>query len=285
MHDETVAILENRKVNGKYFKLVFRSRFLNRHVLPGQFMQMQVEPTGDPFLRRPFSYYRVNGDQVEVLYEILGRGTALLSARQKGETLQIAGPLGKSFTQKVGRRKRVLIAGGVGVPPLIFLSETVGADYVLIGTKSKEEIMPKREMAKVKGKVLYSTNDGSFGTKGYVTALLEELLTKEKPENLFIQTCGPTPMMQAVFKIAKKRGIAGEASIDKPMACGVGACLGCMVLTPDGWVASCTQGPVFPFERISEWEATPSPAGRGQGEGKSVLPSSQPSPQGEKGKA
>lgn len=251
MSDVTVAILENSKVNAKYYKLVFDSKELSKKVAPGQFLNAQLTDTLDPFLRRPFSYYRVKASRIEVLYEILGRGTGLLSQMKKGTALRINGPLGLPFTPKAPKgKKRVLIAGGVGVPPLVFLAEQFGTDYLLIGTKSKAEVLPKSELAKVKGKILYSTNDGSFGTKGFVTTLLEEILRKEKTENLFIQTCGPNVMMQAVMKIAEREGIQGEASIDKTMACGVGACLGCMVMTTDGWLPSCTRGPVFDFKHL-----------------------------------
>lgn len=251
MFDESVSILVNEKVNEKYYKLVFRSKKLSAKVLPGQFLNVHLTTSLDPFLRRPFSYYRVVQDRVEILYEILGKGTALLSKMKPGTDLTITAPLGLPFRASVPKKKkRVLIAGGVGVPPLVFLAEKSGTDYLLIGTKSKAEVLPKKELAKVKGKILYSTNDGSFGTKGFVTTLLEEVIRKEKAENLFIQTCGPNVMMQAVMKIAKQHQIEGEASIDKTMACGVGACLGCMVMTKTGWVPSCTQGPVFPFETL-----------------------------------
>lgn len=253
MFDEKILIEENKRINGKYYKLSFRSKKLSARVQPGQFLNAQIEDSLDPFLRRPFSYYGVKGDKVEVLYEVLGRGTGMLAKKQKGDSLQIVGPLGKPFTQKLKKKKRVLVAGGVGVPPLLFLAEKNPTDYILIGSKSKAEVMPKKELSRVSGKVLYATNDGSYGAKGFVTVLLEEIIKKEGAENLFIQTCGPTPMMKAVVHMARKAGIEGEASIDKPMACGVGACLGCMVLTPKGWVPSCVQGPVFRFEDIAEW--------------------------------
>ncbi len=254
MTDEWVKIINNEKVNGKYYKLVFHSESLSEKVSPGQFVQILLNASLDPFLRRPFSYYRVRGSRIEILYEILGRGTALLAKKKKGDPLKMMGPLGRPFTQSLKAGKnRVLIAGGVGVPPLVFLAEKIPVDFLLIGTKSKDEILPKKELARVKAEVLYSTNDGSYGAKGYVTVLLRELLKKERPENLFIQTCGPAPMMQAVFNAARARGIEGEASIDKPMACGVGACLGCMVKTKTGWAASCTEGPVFRFDEMREW--------------------------------
>jgi len=95
MHDETVSILENRKVNAKYFKLVFSSKNLSKSVGPGQFVSVRISPATDPLLRRPFSYYRISGNRIELLYEIMGRGTAILSTRKKGEDLQVLGPLGK----------------------------------------------------------------------------------------------------------------------------------------------------------------------------------------------
>ncbi|MDD5217112.1 MAG: dihydroorotate dehydrogenase electron transfer subunit [Candidatus Omnitrophica bacterium] len=248
--DEVVTLIENRKINQKYFKLVFQSRGLSKNVKPGQFVQLQIQPAQDPFLRRPFSYFRVCSDRIEILYEILGRGTSLLARKKKGDRVRVMGPLGRPFTEKVGQKKRILVGGGIGVPPLMFLAERCSVDCLLIGVKSKEELLPKREMAQVKGKVLFSTDDGSYGEKGYVTELLKKVLKEESSRLVYIQTCGPNVMMREVMKIAKKKGIEGEASMDERMACGIGACLGCMVETRDGLVPSCKEGPVFSFENL-----------------------------------
>ena len=252
MYDESVEIIENRRINGKYFKLIFKSRRLAKNVAPGQFMQIQIEPALDPFLRRPFSYYRVSSSgKIEIMYEVLGRGTALLARKKKGDDLRVLGPLGRGFTRNLkAGRKRILVAGGVGVPPLVFLAENVKIGGLLIGTKSKAEVLPKSELKNIKGPVFYSTNDGSYGKKGYVTKLLLELLKKPEFRNAYIQTCGPNVMMEAVIKIAREAGFEGEASVDKEMACGVGACLGCMVKTLAGWKPSCVEGPVFGFHEI-----------------------------------
>ncbi len=249
--DEEVVLLENKKINAKYYRLAFRSKALAKKVEPGQFLQIKIESSLDPFLRRPFSYYGVEGDRVELLYEVLGRGTALLAQKKSGDRIQVLGPLGREFSKKIPKgTKRILVAGGVGVPPLLFLAEKFGAEALLIGVKSKNEVLPRSELARAKSKILYASNDGSCGTEGFVTLLLEDLIRKSNPEELFIQTCGPTPMMEAVFKIALREGIRGEISIDKPMACGVGACLGCMVKTKQGWTPSCTEGPVFSFDAL-----------------------------------
>lgn len=251
MFDETVEILENKKINQSYWKLTFASQKLSKNVLPGQFLNMQLDESNEPFLRRPFSYYRTKGNKIEILYEILGRGTKLLTSKKKGHELKILGPLGKSFTQREKGKKHILVAGGVGVPPLLFLAERVPVEYLLIGCKSKGQILPKNETKNVKGTILYSTEDGSYGTKGFVTVLLHEIIKKEKDiRSLFIQTCGPHGMMDAVMKVAREFGIDGEASIDERMACGVGTCLGCVVRTKSGYKTSCVEGPVFRFSEL-----------------------------------
>ena len=260
MPDEPIIILENGRVNEKYFKLVFRSRALARGASPGQFLNLAIDDPPSvfgfpsvglvPFLRRPFSYYRVKEDRVEILYEILGCGTAILAGKRKGDRLRAMGPLGRPFSVEIKKKKRILVAGGVGVPPLVFLAERYPIDHLLIGCKSRKEVLPKKELARVMGEISYATDDGSYGTKGFATKLLEKLLKKESPRDLFIQTCGPKPMMQAVLEMARRLDLEGEVSVDETMACGVGSCLGCMVKTQEGWTPSCTQGPVFRFDTL-----------------------------------
>ncbi len=254
MPDEIVTILENGRVNGRYYKLAFRSKGLSRKVLPGQFLEIKVREGCDPLLRRPMSYYRVTGERVEILYESLGRGTTLLASLKKGNELRILGPLGREFSGRINGKKRILIGGGVGVPPLAFLAERYGCYRFFIGTKSKKEVLPAREIHKFREEVRYTTEDGSYGKKALVTELLEELLEKEvkDPEDYFIQTCGPNRMMHRVLEIASQHGVEGEASWDERMACGMGVCLGCMVWTHKGWTPSCTEGPVFRFDEMPE---------------------------------
>ena len=190
-HDEDVFILENKKVNGKYFKLAFRSQKLSKNVKPGQFLHVRVSQGQDPYLRRPFSYFRVTPGKVEILYEVLGHGTSILSEKKKGDVLRVMGPIGNVFTKKLGKKKRILVAGGVGIPPLVFLAEQYPSEYLLIGTKSKAELLPKAELKKVHARVLCSTEDGSCGTKGRVTLLLEKILKGQldarKHEDLVMQ--------------------------------------------------------------------------------------------------
>lgn len=253
MYDETVQIEQNAKVNGEYYQLVFHSKNLAQNVQPGQFLNLKINSGTDPFLRRPFSYYRVSASgRVEILYEVLGKGTHELTKKRPGESILAMGPLGKPFTAALNPgQKRILVAGGVGVPPLVFMAEKFKTDFLLIGARSKRELLPKSELSKIKAEILYSTDDGSVGHHGFVTELLKALIEKEYAKDFFIQTCGPMPMMQRVIQLAHDFSIPGEASMDKNMACGVGACLGCMVKTKSGWRTSCKEGPVFKFEEIS----------------------------------
>lgn len=255
MFDERVTILENRKINAHYYKLVFSSGKLSKNVTAGQFFNLKLEDSTDPFLRRPFSYYRVRGTKVEILYAVLGRGTALLARKKPGDTVEALGPLGRPFSKSVKGKKRVMVGGGVGVPPLVFLAETLKSErpLFLIGCKSKAEVLPKKEFSKVRADIQYATDDGSCGEKGFVTVLLERILKAEDPKSLYLQTCGPMPMMSAVMKLAAKYGAPGEASLEERMACGVGACLGCMAETPEGFKTSCVEGPVFSFSDLAEF--------------------------------
>lgn len=252
MRDETVTVLANQKINAEYHQISFRSKGLAQKVRPGQFLHIQITSSQDPFLRRPFSYYRIRGEVVDVLYEIMGRATEILSRLKKGTPLRIMGPLGRPFSEKIKAKKRILVGGGVGVPPLVFLAERYGCERFFIGTKSCREVLPSKEIQKFRRQVFYSTDDGSYGQKGFVTQLLEKYLKKvENPNDYFIQTCGPTAMMKRVLEIARHYSVPGEASWEERMACGLGVCLGCMVKTRQGWTPSCTEGPVFRFDEMA----------------------------------
>ncbi len=251
MYDEVVTVIDNRRINAEYYKISFRSKRLARGVKPGQFVHIKITQGLDPYLRRPFSYYRVRGDEIQILYEILGGGTALLAKAGKGAKLGVLGPQGREFSRNIGKKKRILVGGGVGVPPLVFLAEHYGCHRFFIGTKTKGQVLPGSETRKVKGRIFYTTEDGSYGKRGLVTKPLEDFLEKEgNPKDYFIQTCGPNRMMERVMAIAKHYGVEGEVSWDERMACAMGVCLGCMVLTHKGWTASCVEGPVFRFDEM-----------------------------------
>jgi dihydroorotate dehydrogenase electron transfer subunit len=251
MIDETVAVLTNRKITPRLYVLAFESAALARLLKPGHFLQVAVAPSYDPFLRRPFTIYRVRGRRVEILYEVVGAGSKILTRRKEGQTIRVMGPLGNTFRMNLKNRVHVVVGGGVGIAPFIFLGQKIRIDHFLMGARSRDGLLPKSEIGPLWKKSRFATEDGSCGEQGYVTRCLDELIRETKdPRKLYLYICGPKPMMRAVMEIARRHHLEGEASVDERMACGVGACLGCVVQTRDGYKTACTDGTVFTFDRL-----------------------------------
>jgi dihydroorotate dehydrogenase electron transfer subunit len=225
---------------------------------PGQFLEIKVCDNGLPLLRRPVSIHGIKGSKVKVIYEVVGEGTRILSGRGPGEFLDIIGPLGKGFTyaaKNTGASPDILVAGGMGVAPLVFLAGKMKPDknLVLIGARSKKQILCRSEFRNLGCKVLVATDDGSSGFKGKVTELLKEILSKQACPTGFgnIYACGPQPMLKAVAEISGREGIPCQLSLERHMACGFGACLGCVVSTKSGYKRVCKEGPVFAAEELT----------------------------------
>lgn len=214
-------------------------------ILPGQFVQIAVDTPG-VFLRRPISINDVNPAErtIDLLIRRAGRGTAALTALNVGDKLNILLPLGNGFTTEAPRGARLLlIGGGVGVAPLLYLGRYLKAlghePEFLLGARSGVDLLELAEFESI-GRILVSTEDGSMGERGLVTA--HSALNGEIDR---IYCCGPSPMMKAVAAIARERGIDCEVSLENMMACGLGACLCCVENTVKGNVCVCTEGPVF----------------------------------------
>ncbi len=242
-------IISNQKLAGHYGHLEFDSALIAQQATPGQFINIRVSDAVEPLLRRPLSIHNVQGSKVKIIYKIIGQGTQMLSAKQPGEFLDIIGPLGNGFAYQnlvqSKKAKSVLIAGGMGVAPLVFLAEKLKSSQplVLIGAKTKNEILCLQEFKRLNCKLALATEDGSLGFKGRVTDLLKTILEKTYPEVIF--SCGPQAMLKAVASLALKNGIDTQLSLEEHMACGLGACLGCVVLTKNGYKTVCKDGPVF----------------------------------------
>src|SRR3989338_3332195 len=248
--DQSVTVSENKKLTPHLYKISFNSPALAKLLKPGHFLQVAVTETYDPFLRRPFTIYRLKGSRIEILYEVVGRGSDILARKKEGDRLKVMGPLGNVFNLKKNR-VNVAVGGGVGIAPFIFLGQRMKIDHFLMGARSKDGLLPKSEVGALWGKAKFSTEDGSAGTKGFVTRCLEEVIRETKDQKrLYIYTCGPKAMMKAVMQLAAKHGVEGEASLDERIACGVGACLGGVVETKEGRKTSCREGTVFPFEKL-----------------------------------
>ena len=255
-------IAYNKKAGYKYRQMGIIAPKIARQGLPGQFLNVKIEGNSELLLRRPFSIHRVSGQKVEILYEVLGKGTQELSGKKAGEYLDIIGPLGNGFDccqLSAVSCQPILVAGGMGVAPLIFLAEKLaqckakGAQpkiSVLIGARGKGDILCEKEFKKLGCQVEIATDDGSRGFKGKVTGLLSDMLSTVDCGLSAIYACGPRPMLQEVSRISARRGIPAQVSLEEHMACGIGACLGCAVNTSEGFKRVCKEGPVFKAEDI-----------------------------------
>jgi len=248
-------LISNYRFSGNYWHLEFESGVIAKNAQPGQFVNIKVSDGFEPLLRRPVSIHRVKGAKVKLFYEVVGAGTRVLSTRKPGEFLDIIGPLGNGFdyrgSAKVKAGKNILIAGGMGVAPLVFLAEKVrlSKPLVLLGARTKKLILCAREFKTLGCGVQLATDDGSAGFKGKVTDLLKIILTQTRISGLF--SCGPRGMLRAVSEIARENKINAQLSLEEHMACGIGACLGCVVSTKGGYRRVCKDGPVFSSQELT----------------------------------
>jgi dihydroorotate dehydrogenase electron transfer subunit len=245
-------IVSNKKVCPRFYHMKIEAPQLVQNVRPGQFIHIRVRDALEPLFRRPFCIYRAQ-DTLDIFYEVVGKGTALLAAKKKNDALDILGPLGNTFSLPPrGVQTVVMIAGGIGVAPFLFLSDvlkTLPVHLILLyGGRSKEHVFSLAPFKKNGCAVYTATDDGSVGTKGRVSELFGEIPLDSL--GTWLYTCGPRPMMASVQKFAREHGLHGEASCEEIMACGLGACLGCATKTRSGYKTVCYDGPVFDLQDL-----------------------------------
>ena len=206
----------------------------------------------DPLLKRPFSYLRKTGESVQFLYAIRGKGTSLMKTFKEGKIIDIIGPLGNGYPAPPDGVTPLLIAGGTGIASIFSFCDELAEKYVLYGAKCKADILMLNELGKLDDKLIVCTDDCSLGREGMVDKILNDFLDMHASgsSSFVVYACGPKPMLSAVSKIAKERGIKGYASLEENMGCGFGACLGCAVKTMHGYKRVCKEGPVFPLDDI-----------------------------------
>ena len=272
-------ILHQERVAPQIFLLRLRSPQIAREARPGQFVHLRIREGTDPLLRRPFSIHRADRErgEVQVLYQVVGRGTKMLSRKPVGEMLDCLGPLGHGYEVPDERGEAVIVAGGIGIAPLIFLVEDHfrgGEVTALIGARSSEGILYDDLLRSWGARVHLATDDGSLGHRGPVTDLLRQQTTKYtkytkrtvhlsarfegrggKETSRFlpfvVYACGPDAMLRKVAKLCHPYEIPCQVSLENRMGCGLGACLGCVVKArssaPPGheYKRVCKEGPVF----------------------------------------
>ncbi len=221
-------------------------------MLPGQFVELRVDDAPTTFLRRPISINFVDrkNNELWLLVAVVGDGTRRLAHLKLGDTLNTLLPLGNGFSMfSAINGQPLLVGGGVGVAPLLFLGEQLWQKGVeptfLLGAKTVSDL-PLLSLFRSFGRVFITTEDGSDGERGFVTN--HSILTQESFS--FIYSCGPKPMMMAVARFADGVGVPCEVSLENTMACGLGACLCCVEKTTDGNLCVCKEGPVFNIKKL-----------------------------------
>lgn len=227
---------------------------------PGEFIQVSGWAS-EPLLRRPMSVLDSGPGWASFLYQVMGRGTKLFSHLRAGDRISALGPLGNSFSEPSRPGPALVVAGGVGVAPFLMLARRFRAQdrevVVLLGARDASRLYLEAELAATGARIRCATENGEKGTKGYVTALLEEEILSRGAQGIArIYTCGPEPMLRAVHEIARARGVPGEASLERRMACGFGVCFTCVCPMLDAKSGqfrnrrTCLDGPVVDFDRL-----------------------------------
>lgn len=253
-------VISNIKVGPDYYRMALDVGSTAGKIEPGQFFNILCADgkSMEPLLRRPFSIHRIRGQGiVEILYEVIGKATSILSRKEKGDMLDIIGPLGNGFPVEPDGKSAILVAGGIGVAPLLALAEQIAysvkrtAHSVFIGAKSRKEILCEKDFRKLGFEVFISTEDGSKGYKGLITDLLyKKLFAKRYSLDAVLYACGPNAMLKEISKLAGKRNIRAFGSLEEHMSCGVGSCYGCVIKTKQGYKRVCKDGPVFELKEI-----------------------------------
>ena len=240
-----------KKDFGNSVLLRLRSKEPLLTILPGQFANVQVEGSSKTYLRRPISIHDVDyaNNELSLLIQKVGEGTKRLAELKYADKVNLVYPLGKGFTLPSQGEKVLLVGGGIGIAPLFYLAShclKAGATPVmLLGAKTAADLIRLKDFEK-HGEVLVTTEDGSLGEKGFVTA--HSIWKTCEFSKIYV--CGPKPMMMAVAALAKEKGIWCEVSLENRMACGIGACLCCVEDTVDGNVCVCKEGPVFNINQL-----------------------------------
>lgn len=257
MIQEDAIIAGHKQIAPRFFKLALQSKYISSNAVPGQFIEIKVSEETTPLLRKPFSIHHIDPAKqiIEVLYEVVGTGTEILSGKKIGEQLNIIGPLGNGFNIETKDKKiAILIGGGMGVAPLLALAQRMVSGcglrvIMLIGAKHANALVCEQDFKDLEIEVLASTDDGSSGKKGFVSDLLLNLLNNQpptpNPQLITIFACGPHPMLKAIAEIAFQNKIDCQVSMEAFMACGIGACKGCAIETKSGYKMVCSDGPIF----------------------------------------
>ena len=278
MHDDMVAILENRPLTGGHCLLSLDAPRQASAVRPGQFAMVRILGRSDVLLRRPMSIFNVmavSGRRgksrpgqapriMQLLYKAVGRGTRMIAELKKGDKVGLLAPLGHGFFEeeylpRAREADEILqVAGGIGIAALLLpakrLAELGFKQRLFFGARTKADLVGTAEFKPLMRATLLATENGSAGYHGYVTRPLEEYLAAHIDKKFLLMACGPGPMLRATVELAKSFRHPCLVSMENRMGCGLGACLGCCIRVEseghEAYQRVCTEGPVFWAEKI-----------------------------------
>lgn len=242
-------IVENKMILPDVYGITVKAADISKNARAGQFIHVRID-AGMIFLRRPLGVADVDEKQgtLTMFYRLIGNGTHALSKLKAGDNVNCLGPLGNGFS--LAKKKTLIIGGGMGLAPLILLSRRLPmkAD-LLIGGRNEDEVFWEKYFSPYVDNIFVTTDDGSKGRKGFTTDYLPEILDKNHYGTIYV--CGPDIMMRKIYEIAKRKEIPCQVSLERRMACGMGACLSCAIDTNDGKRKKvCVDGPVFEAQEV-----------------------------------
>jgi dihydroorotate dehydrogenase electron transfer subunit len=267
-------LVYNRAVASGVFCMRVRCPSASRQAQPGQFIMLGVNDQTAPLLRRPFSLCGADGESIELLYRVAGTGTSIMTTWKAPQAVNFIGPLGRGFGIPDGLETAYVVAGGIGIAPLLFLLQHLGEQRkrcgisLFMGGRTADELRMLEDFKPLPASIFIATDDGSAGFHGLVTDLFSahiEKLPKHDPCRAGVFSCGPRAMIKVMTAIAERFGLSCQVSLEENMACGIGACLGCAVKIrscagadaagsgPFSFQRVCAEGPVFDSSKLV-WE-------------------------------
>jgi len=260
-------ILRNEEIKEDCFLMKVKVASSFENPLPGQFVMIRIAGLNEPFLSRPISIYSFsrgkNYCSLELLYNVVGKGTQIMAGLIEGSHVEINGPLGNGFDTRALKKNIVFISGGIGIAPLSLLMEHLRRriDYSSVaiimypGFQSVSAVIGLDKVQKICRDINVCTDDGTLGEKGFVTQIFQKDMKKYTPENTSIFACGPKAMLKALAKLLNQSKFDCQVSLEERMACGTGACMGCAVAVKDkkgtlAYKRVCADGPVFHLKDI-----------------------------------
>jgi len=247
-------IIEQVNLNNNYYRIKIKAPQIAKEAKPGQFVMLSKWKIKQLLLKRPFSFYKIESNlgTFDILYKKIGKGTKILAESKIGDLVELIGPLGNGFKIPKNTHNIAIVARGIGIAtlmPLILESKKKGIEvYSFISAQTENLLLYSDKIESISRETFYTTDDGSKGAKGKVTNFLEKVLKGIVIDVVY--TCGSKRLTKHIRDLQKTYNFLSFVSLEEHMACGIGACKGCVRKTKDGYKRVCKEGPVFPVEEV-----------------------------------